>query len=74
MHCTIQYIENGISASVVVWFLVYLVEKQAVKAKKSSKVLTWAKKALLMFFLLVAYSYIRNVFRAQGQGTVLFAP
>ena len=34
-----HYIKNGISASVVVWFLVYLVEKQAVKVKKSSEVL-----------------------------------
>ena len=44
--CTVEYIENGISVSIVVWFLVYLAKKRAVKAKKSSEVSTWAKKAL----------------------------
>ena len=44
--CTVEYIKNGISTSIVVQFLVYLAEKQAMKAKKSSEVLTWAKKAL----------------------------
>ena len=43
--CTVEYVESGISASVVVWFLVYLAEKEAVKAKKSRQVLTQAKKA-----------------------------
>ena len=67
---TVKYIENGISMSVVVWFLVYFVEKEAVKAKMSSNVSTWAKKALSdvlsarcvyihywsLSFLLVAYT------------------
>ena len=37
---TVEYIENGISANIVAWFVVYLAEKWAVKAKKSSEVLT----------------------------------
>ena len=46
MHALyIEYVENGISTSVVARFLVYLAEKQAVKTKKSRIVLTWAKKA-----------------------------
>ena len=75
ISCTVECIENGIPASVVVWFLMYLVEKQAVKAKKSSKVSTWAKKPLSddlsarcvyihywsAFFLLVAYMLLVTV-------------
>ena len=42
-----ECIKNGISASVVAQFLVYLMAKQAVKAKKSStNDFTWAKEAL----------------------------
>ena len=38
--CSVEYIENGISASILVPFIVYLAEKQVVKEKKSSEVST----------------------------------
>ena len=44
MDC--KYIENAISTSVVVQFVVYLVKEQAVKAEKSSEVLTLSKNAV----------------------------
>ena len=36
--CSVEYIENGISASILVLFIAYLVEKQVVKEKMSSDV------------------------------------
>ena len=44
--CTVEYIKNGISASVMVQFLVYLGEKQAVEAKECIEVSTQAKEVL----------------------------
>ena len=44
--CTVEYVKNGISTSVVVRFLLYMLEKQTVKAKKSTEVSASAKREL----------------------------
>ena len=53
--CTVEYIKNSISASIVVWFLAYLAEKQTVKMNKSTEVQLEQTKCFLVFFLHVAY-------------------
>ena len=60
MH--VEYVKNGITTSIVVRFLFYLLEKQTIKAKKSTEVWAWAKKELSGVLSVVAYTLLVTVF------------
>ena len=63
--CTVEYMKNGIFVSIVVRFLVYLAEKQAVKAKKSTKVSTWGQKVLSDVLSARCVQFIGHCFPAE---------